>query len=156
MSWPGSGQPVAFLKLSALRHHVRECLFAAGDALRQHDAGIVAGLDDYAAQKVLDLHAVADMHEHLRALHAPGPFADRQRILELELAMLQFFKHQIERHQLADGCRRNRVIRGLLQEHGPGLGFNQDGLVGGGVDGRRQRGGGRYNASETDREGSLA
>ena len=60
----GSGQPVQFTKCELVRpkllgllvHQLDELLLGAGDALGQHDAGVIAGLHDHAADQVLDPH----------------------------------------------------------------------------------------------------
>ncbi len=82
MCCSGSGQPVQFLKNELVSpssfafcvHQFDELLFRAANRLGQHDAGVVAGMDDDAADQVLDLDLRADLHEHLRAAHAARPF----------------------------------------------------------------------------------
>ena len=61
-------------------HQIDESGLAAGQPLGQHDAGVVAGLDDHAAHQIVDLDARADRHEHLRPAGAPGVLADRQLV----------------------------------------------------------------------------
>ena len=46
-------------------HHFDELLLRSGNPLGQHDAGIVAGLDDHAADQHFDRDLRAQFHEHL-------------------------------------------------------------------------------------------
>ena len=71
--------------LGPLGHLAGELFLGAGDRLGHGHAGVVARLDDDAADQVLDLHPLADLDEHLRAAHLPGPLADQDLLVELEL-----------------------------------------------------------------------
>ncbi len=71
-----------------LVQHLGEAFLAARDRLGQHDAGVVAGLDDDAARQILHRDAAAEFEEHARSAHAdrrvrspavPGPAAVGRR-----------------------------------------------------------------------------
>jgi len=111
-----------------LVHHLGETLFRAGDAFGQHDAGIVARLHDDAAQQVFHLHPAAQRHEHLRALHAPGFFADWEFVIEAELAGCKLFKDHEGGHQLRHRRRRHQFVGILLEQHRAGIVIDQDHL----------------------------
>jgi hypothetical protein len=154
--WPGSGQPVALRKVLLVSPSLRPSFLAAADPFREHDASIVARLNDDAAQEVLDAHPVADMHEHLRALHAPSLLADRQRVIELQLAMLELVEHHVERHQLAHRSGRDRFVRRLLEHHGAGFVIEQDGVPGRGLDRGRAHRSDDQESDESERRDSRA
>jgi hypothetical protein len=130
-----------------LVHKLGKGLLGAGQAFGEHDAGIVAGLDDDTAQQVLDADFRADLDEHLRAAHTPGLLADGQLVLERQPPILQGLEDQVDGHDLAHGCGRHGVMGVLLEQHGPGLGVHQQGLAGRGLEGgawaRRQAEAGR-------------
>ena len=72
---PGSGSPLELAKVDcvkpelagALGHHLGEGALVAGDALRQHDAGIVAALEIGAVQEIVDRDLAVEGGEHGRA-----------------------------------------------------------------------------------------
>jgi hypothetical protein len=123
------------------RHLLGEGLLRAGQALGDHDTGIVARLHDDAAQKVLDRNPLADLDEHLRAAHAPGFLAHGELVVELQAAVMQALEHHEHGHQLAHRGRRQRLIGILGIQHLTRIVVDQDrcpgeGLVGLGA--RRQ------------------
>ena len=65
----------------ALVHQGGESVLDAGNAFRERDRGVVAGLDDQAAQQVLDPDLAVHVEEHRRgvgvgAAGAPGVLGD--------------------------------------------------------------------------------
>ena len=89
--------------------------FVAGDAFGQRDAGIVAGLDDGAAQQVLDADLAVELGIHgrgvrRRAALAPGILADREFVGELEPALLELVEDVFDRHQLGEARREDQLI----------------------------------------------
>ena len=117
-------------RLGPLGHQLRKRVFAARQPLRDHDTGVIAGLDDDTLYQVFDLDAVADLQEHLRAAHFPGPLTDGDLILELQPAALQAVEDHVGRHQLAHRCRRYPLIRIPLEQHGAGSIVHDDGRPG--------------------------
>src|SRR5437667_4009161 len=52
-------------------HAFSKGLLAAGDSLGHDHTGVISRLDDYSAQQVFELDAVAEFDEHLGSLRAP-------------------------------------------------------------------------------------
>ena len=46
-------------------HQIDKGRLAAGEALGENEAGVVAGFDDHAVQEIVDRHLAAERHEHL-------------------------------------------------------------------------------------------
>ena len=101
----GSGRPVELVKfdlvspISRARLVImsRELGFVAGDAFRERDAGVVAGLDDDAVQQVLDRDLAVDRREHARcarrrAALPPGVLADDEFVVGLMRPCLSSLK----------------------------------------------------------------
>ena len=61
----------------------------------------------------------AQFHEHLGALGAPGALGHRQRVGQLDAAVLQALEQQLQGHQLGHGGRRHRHHAVLLPQHLP-------------------------------------
>ena len=116
-----------------LVHQLDELLLGTGDSLGQHDAGVVAGIHDHAANQVLHLHRGVDPHEHLGAAHAPGLLADRQFLVELQAAGLEHAVDDVGGHQLGHRGRRHGHVGVLVEQGGAGVVVHNDGVAGGGV-----------------------
>ena len=78
--------------------------------LSQRDAGVVARLHDHSQQQILDGYAGTNLDEHPRALCAPGLLADRNLVLELDLALFQRMEDDVSRHDLGQAGRRERCV----------------------------------------------
>ncbi len=65
-----------------LCHHFGESFLAAAQRLGDDDTGIVARLDDDAAQQIGDRHPVPDLDEHFGATFLPGLFADEKPVVQ--------------------------------------------------------------------------
>ena len=122
-----------------LGHHLGEALLGAAERFGDHDAGVVAGRDEDAVQEILDAHARADPDEHLRAAHAPGLLAHRQRVVGLEPAVLQPLQDHEGGHQLAHRGGRHRLIRVLGEQDLMRLQVDQDRRRGGRLEQARPR-----------------
>ena len=116
--------------LGLLVHLLDKGRLAAGQAFGQHDAGVVAGLDDHAADQIGNLDAAAERHEHFRPAGAPGPFADRQFVIELGAALLQIVEDHIGRHQLRHRRGRNAFVGVLVEQNRAGLDLHDQGRAG--------------------------
>jgi hypothetical protein len=129
---PGSGRPFELAKLAgAFGHHVRKSALAAGDALRQHHAGIIAALDDGAVQQIVDGNLAVKHREHgriagRRAALAPGIFADGIFVGRLDVALLEGVKHHLRGHQLHHAGRRPQLVGVFLEQDAAAGGFDQD------------------------------
>ncbi len=116
-------------------HHAHETFHRSAQRLGDHDAGIVARLDDDAADQILDRNPVADIDEHFRAAaFAPGALGYRQRVAELHPSVLQPLKQQLQRHQLAHRGGRHRRETVLGPQHLTARGFHQQRVLGAGAD----------------------
>ena len=104
-----------------LVHDLHEGLFGAGHAFRERDGGIVARLHDHALDQ--DIHR--DLRTHLdkgaRAFRAPGVFADRDRVGELQATAMQFGEHDVGGHQLGETGRLHAIVRMIGRQHATGL-----------------------------------
>jgi hypothetical protein len=124
-------------------HHVHEVFDRAADPFRDHDAGVVAGHDDDAADEVLDGNLIADIDETFgtRSL-APGALGDRELVGQLDAVILQPLEQEFQRHQLAHRGRRHRRVGIFLPQHLAGIGVHDHRMLGGGLDGFCRGGGG--------------
>ncbi len=107
--------------------------FIAGDPFGQHDAGIVAGLDDHAVQQVVDGNLAVDRREHGgavrgRAALAPGILAHDVFVGELDAAFFKFVEHVFGGHQLGEAGREDQLVGVALEQHAAVLGVDQDGM----------------------------
>ena len=121
-----------------LGHQLGKRFLGAGQALGEHDAGVVAGLHDDSAQQVFDRDSGVDQDEHLRPAHAPCLGAHRQRVGELEPPGGKLFEHDVERHQLAHGCRVHQHVRVLVEQDLSGFQIDQNRFARRGFDRRRR------------------
>ena len=93
----GSLLPQALAKLERviakfrrpLVHHDGEVVLRARNALGQRDRRVIAGLDDQAANEVLDARLAVDGQEHRRTVRgraagAPGVFRHLKLVVELQ------------------------------------------------------------------------
>ncbi len=108
-------------------HLLDKRALAAGQALGQHDAGVIAGLDDHSAYQVGNFHALAERDEHFRAAGAPCLFADRQLVIELRAALFQVVEDNICRHQLRHRRGRNAFLGVLVEQNRAGLHLHHQG-----------------------------
>jgi hypothetical protein len=139
-------------RLGTLVHQLDEGLLRAGDALGQHEAGVVAGLDDDAPDQVLDLHPRVDLHEHLGAAHLPGVAADRQLVGQRQLARLDLLEHDVHRHDLAHRGGRQAAVGVLGVEHRLGVEVDDDGSLGLGLEILGRCGGRRHPEQECQQQ----
>ena len=114
-----------------LDHHLGKLVLAAGDAFGEHDAGVVARLDDHAVKEVVDGSPRMDRHKHARRARrrpapAPGVLADDEGIAWPEAALLDLVEHHLRRHQLGEARRGNQVVGILLEDDAAAVGFDQD------------------------------
>src|SRR5471032_1008044 len=115
----------------ALSHLIGEISFIAGNPFGQHDAGIVAGLDDHAVQQVVDGNLAVDRREHGgavrgRAALAPGILADGVFVGELDAAFLDFVEHVFGGHQLGETGREDELVGVALEQHAAVFSVDQD------------------------------
>ena len=99
-----------------------KCVLRAGDALRERDRRVVAGLNDQAAQQIVDAHLAVDVEKHrrpvrVRAAGAPGVFGDRELVVEMQASFLQLVEHDLRGQQLDGRGRRHRFVGVLLEQH---------------------------------------
>ena len=116
-------------------HVIGKGLLGAGQVFGQGHGGIVAALDDHALQQVLHRDLLADLDEHARTRHAPGPFAHRDLVVEADGAGLDLLEQHIGRHQLGDAGRFHALVGILLCQHPATVIVLQD--IAPGADGRR-------------------
>ena len=140
MSWSRIGSPVELPNVDfdrpdlsrALGHQRRRTSFSLPrDALGHRDAGIVAGLDDHAAQQILHLHPAVDRREHARCARrrpagAPGIGADHEFVLELQPALHDLVEYDLRGHQLGQAGRRHQLVGVLLEQDRAAFGIDQD------------------------------
>src|SRR5690606_37269336 len=141
-----------------LVHHVGKGFLAAGNVLGQCDAGVVARLDDDAAQDVFQAHARAFLGEHLRAFGLPGLDADEHLVIEMDGAVLQIVVSHVDGHDLGETGWRQCLVGVLLDEDRAGRGIDHN--VTGGIDlGRARndllRGQLRRQRQQTQQRGTL-
>src|SRR5690606_4732373 len=77
-----------------------ESLLATRETLGQYHASMIARLHDDPAQEIFNPDLIAELDEHFRASHAPGPFADRQLVLERKAALANAIEDDIGGHDL--------------------------------------------------------
>ena len=138
-------------------HHGGEIVLRAGDALGDRDRGVVAGLDDDAAQEVGELDAVVELREHRRAAGraaapAPGVLGDHELAVEIEPALLDLVEDDLDRHGLGRARGRDELVRCLLEQDRAGVVVHQDGVRGKRLEPLGRHGRGRRNGSRGDRE----
>ncbi len=129
-------------------HRFGKPLFRSAEPFSHHDTGVIAGLDDDAAQKISDADARIHLDKHLGAALFPGLLADRQGVFQIERAVLQPLEHHGDGHQLAHGCGGHELIGIFLKQDGarihiedkrfPRRGFNRVRCGGAYDQGRRQ------------------
>ena len=117
----------------ALSHLIGEIGFIAGQPFGQHDAGIVAGLDDHAVQQIVDGNLAVDRREHGgavrgRAALAPGILAHGVFVGELDAAFFKLVEHVFGGHQLGEAGREDELVGVALEQHAAVLGVDQDGV----------------------------
>ena len=117
--------------LGALVEEVGEGEFGAGDPLRDHDGGVVARLDDHAAEQVLEADAGIELGEHRgaarrRAAGAPGMLGNGEFVVKGKAAMLQRVEDVFGDHHLRHRGGGRRLVGGLLEEHRPAVIVHQD------------------------------
>ena len=136
----GSGRPVALVKFDLVRPSSRARLviisanfgFAAGDALGQHDAGVVAGLDDHRRAAGLRpapcCGSARTCVERVRRRAAvpPGILADDEFVVELELALLEPLNTSSAVISLARLDGGVELVGALLEQDGAAFGVDQD------------------------------
>ena len=136
---PGSGRPLELAKVDLVRPSSRARVvislgkgaLAAGHALGQDHAAVVAALDDGAAQEVGDRDAAVDGGEHgrgagRRAALAPGILADPVFVGELDVARGQRVEHHFDGHQLHHAGGRAELVGVLLEQHAAAARLDQD------------------------------
>ena len=121
-----------------LGHLFGELVFAAGNSLREHDAGVVARLDDDAVQQIVHRYLAVDGQEHgrsvrRRAAAPPSIGADAEFGRGLEPALLELVEDDFRRHQLGKAGGGNEVVGGLFEQYAAPLRVDQDGVRGGGL-----------------------
>ena len=112
-------------------HHLHERGLGAGDVLGERKRGVVAGLDDHSLQQVFDRDLLADLDVHRRAAElgrrlAPGVFADRDQVIELDAAFLERVEHDIGGHQLGQAGGLLPRIRVERREHAAAVVIDND------------------------------
>ena len=133
------GQPVRVHEVRAehaerfrfLVHQVDERVFAAAYVLGHRYCRIVAGLNDHAAQQILEFHRRAFADEHRRLLLFgcrvfPRIHADRHVVGEMDAARLDFARGDVAGHDLRQARRRHALIDVLLGEHVAGVVVDED------------------------------
>ena len=100
-------------------------------ALRQHDAGVVAALDDRAVQEIVDRNLAVERREHgraagRRAALAPGVLADVVFVGQLDVALLDGVEHHFGGHQLHHAGGRAQFVGVLLEQDAAAGGLDQD------------------------------
>ena len=93
------------------------------------------GLDDDAANEILDADARPEGGEHRRAAGrraalAPCRLADDELLIELQAAVAERAEDHRHRHQLRHARRRHAGIGVLLEKDGAGLDIEENGLPG--------------------------
>ena len=107
------GQAGAILEMGtghaeALRfriHQLRKGRFRSGDALGERNGCIIARLDNHAQDQFFHRHDLADFDEGARPFRAPGVFADRHGLIQLQLSRGELLEHDVGRHQLRQARR---------------------------------------------------
>ena len=103
---------------------------AAAKCLGHHHGGVVGRLGDQPLDGVLDLEAVAGFDAELGRRLARRLLGNRHHGVERDLAGLQAFEQQVQRHDLG---QRRRVARGVGiggMQHTAVVGVDHDGGVG--------------------------
>ena len=83
--------------------------------LRERHGRVVAGLDQQAAQQILDTDVGVHFDEHARAAHAPRFLADVCAIVESDAARLKRAEHDVGRHELREARRRELLVGALAE-----------------------------------------
>ena len=120
-------------------HHLGEGLLVAADRFRDHDGGVVRRARDEAADRVLDLDALARPQAELGRRLLGGVLGHRHHGRELHLAGVEALEQQIKRHDLGERRRMTQAVGVLLIECLAGIRVDHD------------RGEGRAVAALTDR-----
>ena len=89
-----------------LGHHCGEILFGSAQCLGDHDAGVIPGLDNDTAQKIVDTRPAVQVQEHRRRTRRrtaapPGLFRYRQFIVQRQPPFINGFERHQDGHQLA-------------------------------------------------------
>ena len=122
-----------------LGHLLGEGGLAAGEAFGDHDAGVVAGLDDDPLDEIADADLGARLDEHPRAFHRLRVRADQELGFLGDAAVAEGLEEQIERHQLRHRRRRDRLVGILGEEHHAGAVVDDQGLAGFGLEASARR-----------------
>jgi hypothetical protein len=102
-------------------HLAVEALAGAGDALGERDGGVVAGLEQQAAQQVGDLHPLAGKQADL-GLDRRRPVARRRE----GLAELGVLERDQRGHQLRGRADAQALVGLALADDGAGLDLDHD------------------------------
>ena len=143
---------------AATGHLVGEGALGSRQGFGDDDAGVVAGLDDDAADEVFDRDPRVDADEHLRAAHPPRFFAHRKGVGQLQPAVGQTLEQHVQRHQLAHRGRRRGNVGVLLEQHRVRGRVDQQRAFGRRLQRRRRRGAERHmdrRAAEQGEQGRL-
>ena len=130
------GRAVHAERARLARHQLGELVDVAGDRFGDHHRGVVGRAGDEALDCVLDLHG------RLRAgpaWSAPARrrFGDRHHGVELHLAGLEPLEQQVERHDLGERGRKALRVGVVRLQRRAGVGVDDDGGEGRGVDDAR-------------------
>ena len=104
-------------RLRLVVHQLDEPLDRAADTFSQRHRGVVAGLHDHALDQIVDWHRHLRVDEHGGAADFPGPHADRQALLEVDLFRLQRIEYEVLRHQLGQRRRFHRSVDVARRQH---------------------------------------
>ena len=104
-------------------HQRREGLLAACDMLGKRNAGIVARLYDHAHQQGFHADLGVGFQKHSGGAHAlaPGVFADRNLILQIDVTRGQFSENHVTGHYLGDARRFHPLFRLSCRKVAPAL-----------------------------------
>ncbi len=110
-----------------------EIKLAARDALGEDDGAVIGRLNDHAVDERVDRHLAVQRGEHRRAMRrrpagAPGMFAHRIFVGQLDLAGLEQMEDIFRRHQLAETRRIDQLVGILLIKNAAAFGLDQDGM----------------------------
>ena len=115
----------------AFRHQRGEGSFRSGDPFGKRDGRVIAGHNHKATDQILDPNAAVEGGEHAgaprwRAAIAPGRFADRELIVELQMPQGDFVEYDFGGHDFRRGCRNDERVGILLEQHALGGRIDQN------------------------------
>ena len=98
-------------------HHIGERFLTTGDVFRNSNAGVITGLNNNAAEQILNTDLGIHVDKHLGAFHTPGFFTDVYLVSQFQIAIDDLLDSNIGSHNFSQAGRRQGLISILFYQN---------------------------------------